>query len=169
MVHYVHRTKFTLVFLLVGVSELNPASCLLVACSIPFVVCDGMWFCVWCPIVAFYFACSYGMRYIAKVLKNSLHEKFPDSSEDELMKVERLECLLLWLYICTLVPITALLYCNSAHGVPHKNQIMNSCHCLLDCRKPSVLPLHESSHRGSWRLRHHWNVSWRAATAGPAS
>uniref|UniRef100_A0A4W3GGH2 IQ motif containing GTPase activating protein 2 n=1 Tax=Callorhinchus milii TaxID=7868 RepID=A0A4W3GGH2_CALMI len=29
----------------------------------------------------------YGMRYIAKVLKNSLHEKFPDSTEDELLKV----------------------------------------------------------------------------------
>eukprot|EP00061_Rhincodon_typus_P016974 g45460.t1 len=29
---------------------------------------------------------SYGMRYIAKVLKNSLHEKFPDSTEDELLK-----------------------------------------------------------------------------------
>lgn len=32
------------------------------------------------------------MRYIAKVLKNSLHEKFPDASEDELMKVEVPEC-----------------------------------------------------------------------------
>uniref|UniRef100_A0A8C3AD44 IQ motif containing GTPase activating protein 2 n=1 Tax=Cyclopterus lumpus TaxID=8103 RepID=A0A8C3AD44_CYCLU len=29
----------------------------------------------------------YGMRYIAKVLKKSLHEKFPDASEDELMKI----------------------------------------------------------------------------------
>ncbi|XP_008334865.1 ras GTPase-activating-like protein IQGAP2 isoform X2 [Cynoglossus semilaevis] len=29
----------------------------------------------------------YGMRYIAKVLKNSLHEKFPDASEDELLKI----------------------------------------------------------------------------------
>ncbi|XP_076015996.1 ras GTPase-activating-like protein IQGAP2 [Genypterus blacodes] len=29
----------------------------------------------------------YGMRYIAKVLKNTLHEKFPDASEDELMKI----------------------------------------------------------------------------------
>lgn len=29
----------------------------------------------------------YGMRYIAKVLKNTLHEKFPDASEDELLKV----------------------------------------------------------------------------------
>ncbi|XP_040052234.1 ras GTPase-activating-like protein IQGAP2 isoform X2 [Gasterosteus aculeatus] len=29
----------------------------------------------------------YGMRYVAKVLKNSLHEKFPDASEDELMKI----------------------------------------------------------------------------------
>uniref|UniRef100_A0A3Q3JBN9 IQ motif containing GTPase activating protein 2 n=1 Tax=Monopterus albus TaxID=43700 RepID=A0A3Q3JBN9_MONAL len=29
----------------------------------------------------------YGMRYIAKVLKSSLHEKFPDASEDELMKI----------------------------------------------------------------------------------
>uniref|UniRef100_A0A672GR80 IQ motif containing GTPase activating protein 2 n=1 Tax=Salarias fasciatus TaxID=181472 RepID=A0A672GR80_SALFA len=29
----------------------------------------------------------YGMRYISKVLKNSLHEKFPDASEDELMKI----------------------------------------------------------------------------------
>ncbi|XP_067087113.1 ras GTPase-activating-like protein IQGAP2 isoform X3 [Osmerus mordax] len=29
----------------------------------------------------------YGMRYIAKVLKNCLHEKFPDASEDELLKI----------------------------------------------------------------------------------
>ncbi|XP_054629890.1 ras GTPase-activating-like protein IQGAP2 [Dunckerocampus dactyliophorus] len=29
----------------------------------------------------------YGMRYVAKVLKNCLHEKFPDASEDELLKV----------------------------------------------------------------------------------
>lgn len=32
--------------------------------------------------------CSYGMRYIAKVLKSSLHEKFPDATEDELLKVD---------------------------------------------------------------------------------
>ncbi|XP_067172659.1 ras GTPase-activating-like protein IQGAP2 isoform X2 [Apteryx mantelli] len=30
---------------------------------------------------------SYGMRYIAKVLKSSLHEKFPDATEDELLKI----------------------------------------------------------------------------------
>ncbi|CAB1322084.1 unnamed protein product, partial [Coregonus sp. 'balchen'] len=30
---------------------------------------------------------SYGMRYIAKVLKNALHEKFPDATEDELLKI----------------------------------------------------------------------------------
>ncbi|XP_017551052.1 ras GTPase-activating-like protein IQGAP2 [Pygocentrus nattereri] len=29
----------------------------------------------------------YGMRYIAKVLKNTLHEKFPDASEDDLLKI----------------------------------------------------------------------------------
>uniref|UniRef100_A0A7M4DV25 IQ motif containing GTPase activating protein 2 n=1 Tax=Crocodylus porosus TaxID=8502 RepID=A0A7M4DV25_CROPO len=29
----------------------------------------------------------YGMRYIAKVLKNSLHERFPDATEDELLKL----------------------------------------------------------------------------------
>ncbi|NP_001082588.1 IQ motif containing GTPase activating protein 2 S homeolog [Xenopus laevis] len=29
----------------------------------------------------------YGMRYTAKVLKNSLHEKFPDATEDELLKI----------------------------------------------------------------------------------
>uniref|UniRef100_A0A8C5AJQ9 IQ motif containing GTPase activating protein 2 n=1 Tax=Gadus morhua TaxID=8049 RepID=A0A8C5AJQ9_GADMO len=29
----------------------------------------------------------YGMRYIAKVLKNSLHAKFPDATEDELLKI----------------------------------------------------------------------------------
>ncbi|XP_073933357.1 ras GTPase-activating-like protein IQGAP2 [Castor canadensis] len=29
----------------------------------------------------------YGLRYIAKVLKNSIHEKFPDASEDELLKI----------------------------------------------------------------------------------
>nr|XP_041567035.1 ras GTPase-activating-like protein IQGAP2 isoform X6 [Taeniopygia guttata] len=29
----------------------------------------------------------YGMRYIAKVLKSSLHDKFPDATEDELLKV----------------------------------------------------------------------------------
>lgn len=27
------------------------------------------------------------MRFIAKVLKDSLHEKFPDAGEDELLKV----------------------------------------------------------------------------------
>ncbi|XP_067885598.1 ras GTPase-activating-like protein IQGAP2 isoform X2 [Heterodontus francisci] len=32
-------------------------------------------------------AIPYGMRYIAKVLKNSLHEKFPDATEDELLKI----------------------------------------------------------------------------------
>ena len=30
------------------------------------------------------------MRYIAKVLKNTLHEKFPDATEDELLKVRGL-------------------------------------------------------------------------------
>uniref|UniRef100_A0AAY4BEY4 Uncharacterized protein n=1 Tax=Denticeps clupeoides TaxID=299321 RepID=A0AAY4BEY4_9TELE len=30
---------------------------------------------------------TYGMRYIAKILKNTLHEKFPDATEDELLKV----------------------------------------------------------------------------------
>uniref|UniRef100_A0AAY4BE40 Ras GTPase-activating-like protein IQGAP2 n=1 Tax=Denticeps clupeoides TaxID=299321 RepID=A0AAY4BE40_9TELE len=30
---------------------------------------------------------AYGMRYIAKILKNTLHEKFPDATEDELLKV----------------------------------------------------------------------------------
>uniref|UniRef100_A0A671S8X7 Ras GTPase-activating-like protein IQGAP1 n=1 Tax=Sinocyclocheilus anshuiensis TaxID=1608454 RepID=A0A671S8X7_9TELE len=29
----------------------------------------------------------YGMRYIAKVLKDTLHEKFPDATEDELLKI----------------------------------------------------------------------------------
>ncbi|NXT48342.1 IQGA2 protein, partial [Pluvianellus socialis] len=29
----------------------------------------------------------YGMRYIAKVLKSSLHDKFPDATEDELLKI----------------------------------------------------------------------------------
>ncbi|XP_004766902.1 ras GTPase-activating-like protein IQGAP2 isoform X3 [Mustela putorius furo] len=29
----------------------------------------------------------YGLRYIAKVLKNSIHEKFPDATEDELLKI----------------------------------------------------------------------------------
>ncbi|KAM8960836.1 ras GTPase-activating-like protein IQGAP2 [Pelodytes ibericus] len=29
----------------------------------------------------------YGMRYVSKVLKNSLHEKFPDATEDELLKI----------------------------------------------------------------------------------
>ncbi|KAG7278328.1 hypothetical protein CRUP_029933 [Coryphaenoides rupestris] len=30
---------------------------------------------------------GYGMRYIAKVLKNSLHAKFPEATEDELLKI----------------------------------------------------------------------------------
>ena len=29
----------------------------------------------------------YGMRFISKVLKDTLHEKFPDATEDELVKV----------------------------------------------------------------------------------
>lgn len=32
-------------------------------------------------------AVRYGMRFISKVLKDSLHEKFPDATEDELLKV----------------------------------------------------------------------------------
>lgn len=32
--------------------------------------------------------CSYGLRYIAKVLKNSIREKFPDATEEELLKVD---------------------------------------------------------------------------------
>lgn len=39
-------------------------------------------------IFSFSSACSYGMRYIAKVLKSSLHDKFPDATEDELLKVD---------------------------------------------------------------------------------
>lgn len=46
MVHYTHKTKSKLVFVLAGVSELNPPSSLVVACSMCFVVCEGMWFCV---------------------------------------------------------------------------------------------------------------------------
>lgn len=37
--------------------------------------------------LAFYFLRSYGMRFIAKVLKDSRHDKFPDAGEDELLKV----------------------------------------------------------------------------------
>lgn len=37
------------------------------------------------------------MRYIAKVLKNSLHAKFPDASEDELMKVEIWKCIFVYI------------------------------------------------------------------------
>lgn len=36
-------------------------------------------------ICVFYF--RYGMRFISKVLKDTLHEKFPDATEDELLKV----------------------------------------------------------------------------------
>lgn len=45
-----------------------------------------------------FFACSYGMRYIAKVLKNSLHEKFPDATEEELLKVVVASCFLFVIY-----------------------------------------------------------------------
>lgn len=47
------------------------------------------------------------MRYIAKVLKNSLHEKFPDASEDELMKVEVPECAVLTVYVYECVSVGA--------------------------------------------------------------
>lgn len=38
-------------------------------------------------MMTFCYACSYAMRYIAKVLKNSLHEKFPEASGDDVLKV----------------------------------------------------------------------------------
>lgn len=85
------------------------------------------------------------MRYIAKVLKNSLHEKFPDASEDELMKVEVLESTVVTVYLYARIKDSA----HSARAVPRKVQIMPFCHYLADCWKPSLLPLHESSHRGS--------------------
>lgn len=43
--------------------------------------------CLQQPYLPFSFSSSYGMRFIAKVLKDSLHEKFPDAGEDELLKV----------------------------------------------------------------------------------
>lgn len=67
---------------------------------------------------AFCFACSYGMRYIAKVLKNSLHEKFPDASEDELMKVEALKSINIYFSTHSTVyldcPLYMLYYCEHA-------------------------------------------------------
>lgn len=33
------------------------------------------------------FPCRYGMRFIAKTLKDTLNERFPDATEDELLKV----------------------------------------------------------------------------------
>lgn len=38
-------------------------------------------------ILWLFFICSYGMRFIAKVLKDTLNEKFPDATEDEILKV----------------------------------------------------------------------------------
>lgn len=43
--------------------------------------------CLQLSYLPFSFSRSYGMRFIAKVLKDSLHEKFPDAGEDELLKV----------------------------------------------------------------------------------
>ena len=126
-------------------------------------------FCVWRPIVAFCFACSYGMRYIAKVLKNSLHEKFPDASEDELLKVEALTCIHT---VCVCVNILLMLcYCEHAEFsfILQKVWMMYSVLHMTDCRKPAVLPLHEPSHRGPRWLRHHRHVSRRAASRRPAS
>ncbi|NWX42344.1 IQGA1 protein, partial [Steatornis caripensis] len=40
-----------------------------------------------CAIVSSVDKIPYGMRFIAKVLKDSLHEKFPDAGEDELLKI----------------------------------------------------------------------------------
>ncbi|XP_073670718.1 ras GTPase-activating-like protein IQGAP2 isoform X2 [Paramisgurnus dabryanus] len=39
------------------------------------------------PIMSSLDTIPYGMRYIAKVLKDTLHEKFPDAAEDELLKI----------------------------------------------------------------------------------
>lgn len=64
---------------------------------------------------AFCFACSYGMRYIAKVLKNSLHKKFPDASEDELVKVETLESCLYHFAL----PMHSPVFYDSAQAVLH--------------------------------------------------
>ena len=44
-------------------------------------------FCSPAALIKFCPSHSYGMRFIAKVLKDSLHEKFPDAGEDELLKV----------------------------------------------------------------------------------
>uniref|UniRef100_A0AAY4DR17 IQ motif containing GTPase activating protein 1 n=1 Tax=Denticeps clupeoides TaxID=299321 RepID=A0AAY4DR17_9TELE len=41
----------------------------------------------------------YGMRFIAKVLKDTLHEKFPDATEDELLKVRIVGNLLYYRYM----------------------------------------------------------------------
>uniref|UniRef100_A0A665WQ04 IQ motif containing GTPase activating protein 1 n=1 Tax=Echeneis naucrates TaxID=173247 RepID=A0A665WQ04_ECHNA len=38
-------------------------------------------------IIVSFLSVRYGMRFISKVLKDTLHEKFPDSTEDELLKI----------------------------------------------------------------------------------
>lgn len=38
-------------------------------------------------LVCLMLSVRYGMRFISKVLKDTLHEKFPDATEDELLKV----------------------------------------------------------------------------------
>lgn len=44
-----------------------------------------------CLTLAVVLSLSYGMRFISKVLKDTLHEKFPDATEDELLKVQSIQ------------------------------------------------------------------------------
>ena len=145
--------------------QINGLFSLSLAC---FIICHILCECMFgvsCSIIAFCFACSYGMRYIAKVLKNSLHEKFPDASEDELMKVAALKSIKINCIhfpsqpsICPLV-VSMLRWeqFDFTKGFNHAFFFME------DCWKPAVLPLHEPSDRGPRRLRHHRHVGRRAA------
>ena len=66
------------------------------------------------------------MRYIAKVLKNSLHEKFPDASEDELMKVEALKYnIRICIFPFTEQYVQVLLIQSSLHDYFHHLTIMS--------------------------------------------
>lgn len=57
------------------------------------------------------------MRYIAKVLKDTLHEKFPDSSDDDLLKVS----------VKHLTRTLYHLYCNYGVGQHWTTEL----HCLI--------------------------------------
>lgn len=71
------------------------------------------------------------MRFISKVLKDTLHERFPDATEDELLKVSHLISFVAVLVTFSLLLGSVILVDSDAMFHAHVGESSDMCHYLI--------------------------------------